>query len=132
MAGHIRRNKGAIQSGLCEAGLPPECVQTVPTTSRSIVAAMLAGEGQLDLLIPRGGKSLIQRVTREACVPVLSHAERICHAYIHQDADPDMVLTALLNAKLRRTSVFGATEALLIYAQMARLWLPKMQSVPRK
>jgi len=105
----------AISAGLAEAGLPASCVQIVPTRDRSAVGAMLAGlDGAIDLIIPRGGKSLVARVEAEARVPVLSHLEGICHTYVHTAADPDMARDIVLNAKMRRVSVCGATETLLI------------------
>ena len=105
----------AIAAGLAEAGLPETCVQIVPTADRGAVGAMLAGlGGAIDLIIPRGGKSLVERVEAEARVPVLGHLEGICHTYVHAAADPDMAREIVLNAKLRRTSVCGATETLLI------------------
>jgi glutamate-5-semialdehyde dehydrogenase len=105
----------AISAGLAEAGLPEACVQIVPTPDRDAVGAMLAGlDGAIDLIIPRGGKSLVARVEAEARVPVLSHLEGICHTYVHASADPDMARDIVLNAKMRRVSVCGATETLLI------------------
>jgi glutamate-5-semialdehyde dehydrogenase len=105
----------AISAGLAEAGLPEAAVQIVPTPDRDAVGAMLAGlEGAIDLIIPRGGKSLVARVEAEARVPVLSHLEGICHTYVHEAADPDMAREIVLNGKMRRTSVCGATETLLI------------------
>lgn len=114
----------AIRSGLSAADWPEEMVQVVPTADRGMVTAMLAATGLIDLLIPRGGKSLVERVQREAKVPVLSHAEGICHSYVHRDADPEMAVNVLINAKLRRTSVCGATETLLIDKEVAPAWLP--------
>jgi glutamate-5-semialdehyde dehydrogenase len=105
----------AISAGLAQAGLPETAVQIVPTPDRDAVGAMLAGlDGAIDLIIPRGGKSLVARVEAEARVPVLSHLEGICHTYVHTAADPDMARDIVVNAKLRRVSVCGATETLLI------------------
>jgi glutamate-5-semialdehyde dehydrogenase len=105
----------AIAAGLAEAGLPEAAVQVVPTPDRDAVGAMLQGlEGAIDLIIPRGGKSLVARVEAEARVPVLSHLEGICHTYVHAAADPDMAREIVLNGKMRRVSVCGATETLLI------------------
>jgi glutamate-5-semialdehyde dehydrogenase len=105
----------ALAEGLEQAGLPASAVQIVPSADRSHVGALLSGlEGSLDLLIPRGGRSLVERVQAEARVPVLGHLEGICHTYIHSAADPAMAATILQNAKLRRTSICGATETLLI------------------
>ncbi len=104
----------ALQQGLTEAGLPAACIQVAPNADRAYVAAMLAGAGLLDLIIPRGGKSLVERVQREARVPVLAHAEGLCHTYVHAAADPAMARAIVTNAKMRRTGVCGATETLLI------------------
>ncbi len=104
----------ALQQGLAEAGLPAACIQVAPNADRAYVAAMLAGAEQLDLIIPRGGKSLVERVQREARVPVLAHAEGLCHTYVHAAADPAMARAIVANAKMRRTGVCGATETLLI------------------
>src|SRR3978361_1858963 len=85
---------------------------------------MLAGAGLLDLIIPRGGKSLVERVQREARVPVLAHAEGLNHTYIHNAADPAMARRILANAKMRRTGVCGATETLLVDHEIAASLLP--------
>jgi glutamate-5-semialdehyde dehydrogenase len=105
----------AVTAGLEEAGLPGTCVQTVATADRDAVGAMLAGlGGAIDLIVPRGGKSLVARVAAEARVPVLGHLEGVCHTYVHASADPDMARKIVVNAKMRRVSVCGATETLLI------------------
>ena len=105
----------ALADGLRGAGLPATAVQIVPTTDRAAVGALLAGlGGTLDLLIPRGGQSLVERVQAEARVPVLGHLEGVCHTYVHAAADPAMAAAIVRNAKLRRVSVCGATETLLI------------------
>ncbi len=114
----------ALGEGLHAAGLPEACVQIAPNTDRAYVAAMLAGAGLLDLIIPRGGKSLVERVQREARVPVLAHAEGLNHTYVHAAADPAMARAILANAKMRRTGVCGATETLLIDAVIAPSLLP--------
>jgi glutamate-5-semialdehyde dehydrogenase len=114
----------ALLQGLRAVGLPDACVQIAPTTDRAYVAAMLAGAGLLDLIIPRGGKSLVERVQREARVPVLAHAEGLNHTYVHAAADPAMARAILANAKMRRTGVCGATETLLIDAAIAPSLLP--------
>ncbi len=122
------RSAGAIHTafgaGLRAAGLPEAAVQTAPGSDRRFVAAMLGASGLIDLLIPRGGRSLVERVQREARVPVLSHAEGLCHTYIHRSADPSMARAVLANAKLRRPGVCGATETLLIDAAIAAAELP--------
>ena len=114
----------AISAGLADAGLPVDAVQIAPGTDRAYVAAMLAGSGLLDLVVPRGGRSLVERVQRDARVPVLAHAEGLCHTYVHAAADPAMARSILVNAKMRRTGVCGATETLLIDAACAPALLP--------
>ncbi len=114
----------AVRAGLRDAGLPEDAVQAAPGAERGYVAAMLAGAGLIDLLIPRGGRALVERVQREARVPVLAHAEGLCHTYVHEAADPAMARTVLANAKMRRTGVCGATETLLIDAAVAPSLLP--------
>jgi glutamate-5-semialdehyde dehydrogenase len=114
----------AISEGLREAGLPGACVQIAPTTDREFVAAMLRATGMIDLIIPRGGKSLVERVQREARVAVLAHAEGLNHTYVDAGADLAMARTILANAKMRRTGVCGATETLLIDEAVAEAWLP--------
>ncbi len=114
----------AVTEGLGAAGVPADAVQIPPATDRAYVAAMLGAAGQIDLIIPRGGKSLVERVQQEARVPVLAHAEGLCHTYIHAAADPAMARAILANAKMRRTGVCGATEVLLIDAAIAPALLP--------
>jgi glutamate-5-semialdehyde dehydrogenase len=115
---------GALVRGLATAELPAACIQVSPNADRAYVAAMLAGAGLIDLIIPRGGKSLVERVQREARVPVLAHAEGLCHTYVHAAADPDMARAVVANAKMRRTGVCGATETLLIDRAIAAAQLP--------
>lgn len=107
----------ALQQGLAAAGLPAEAVQLIPTQDRSAVGAMLQAAGLIDMIVPRGGKSLVERVQADARVPVLAHLDGICHTYIHSAADPEMAKTIALNAKMRRTGVCGAMETLLLDAQ---------------
>jgi glutamate-5-semialdehyde dehydrogenase len=114
----------ALVEGLRRAGVPAAAVQVPPATDRAYVAAMLAAAGLLDLIIPRGGKSLVRRVQAEARVPVLAHAEGLCHTYVHAAADPAMARAVLANAKMRRTGICGATETLLIDAAIAPDLLP--------
>jgi len=114
----------AITAGLRSAGLPEDCVQIAPSTDRGFVAAMLAASSFIDLIIPRGGKSLVERVQREARIPVLAHAEGLNHTYIHEAADFSMARSILANAKMRRTGVCGATETLLLDASIAAVLLP--------
>jgi glutamate-5-semialdehyde dehydrogenase len=114
-----RRSSAAIHAclveGLKAAGLPPTAIQLVPTTDRAAVGEMLSGMQQfIDVLVPRGGKSLVARVQAEARVPVIGHLEGNCHVYIDRDAELDMAIRITTNAKMRRTGVCGAAETLLI------------------
>ncbi|WP_288408833.1 glutamate-5-semialdehyde dehydrogenase [uncultured Sphingomonas sp.] len=104
----------AMARGLLSAGLPEGAVQLIQTTDRAAVGAMLAAEGMIDLIVPRGGKSLVARVQAEARVPVLAHLDGLNHSYVDRGADPAMAQAIVVNAKLRRTGVCGATETLLI------------------
>jgi glutamate-5-semialdehyde dehydrogenase len=114
----------ALVTGLRAVGLPEACVQIAPNADRAYVAAMLAAAGLLDLIVPRGGKSLVERVQREARVPVLAHAEGLCHTYVHASADHAMARRIVANAKMRRTGICGATETLLIDRAIAPALLP--------
>ena len=105
----------ALVAGLKSAGLPEAAIQLVPTPDRAAVGHMLAGlNGSIDVIVPRGGKSLVERVQQEARVPVFAHLEGLCHTYVDKDADLDMAVSILVNAKMRRTGVCGATETLLV------------------
>ena len=110
--------------GLVAAGLPPAAVQIVPTTDRAAVGAMLAAVGGIDVIIPRGGKSLVERVQREARVPVFAHLEGICHIYIDKYADLTKARTIAVNAKMRRTGICGAAETMLVHQDVAAEMLP--------
>ena len=104
-----------LQRGLAGAGLPATAIQMVPTSDRASVGLMLEGlSGTIDLIVPRGGKSLVARVQSEARVPVFSHLEGICHVYVDKAADPDMAKAIVLNAKMRRTGVCGSAETILV------------------
>ena len=107
----------AFANGLAEAGVPQAAVQLVPTQDRAAVGAMLAAAGLIDMIIPRGGKSLVARVQADARVPVLAHLDGICHTYVHSQADPAMARAIALNAKMRRTGICGAMETLLLDAR---------------
>ncbi|MBK6707292.1 MAG: glutamate-5-semialdehyde dehydrogenase [Sphingomonadales bacterium] len=114
----------AMVEGVVAAGLPADVVQLVPTQDRAAVGALLKAQRQIDMVIPRGGKSLVARVQEEARVPVLAHLDGICHTYVHAGADPVMAEAIAVNAKMRRTGICGATETLLIdqdYPEPARL-----------
>ncbi|MSP00722.1 MAG: glutamate-5-semialdehyde dehydrogenase [Acetobacteraceae bacterium] len=116
----------ALVNGLEASGLPRACIQVAPNADRAYVAAMLAGAGLIDLIIPRGGRSLVERVQQEARVPVLAHAEGLCHTYVHAAADPAMARAIVANGKMRRTGVCGATETLLIDRAVAAAQLPSI------
>jgi glutamate-5-semialdehyde dehydrogenase len=104
-----------LEQGLEVAGLPKSCIQLVPTSDRDAVGHLLAGmTDTIDVIVPRGGRSLIERVQQEARVPVIGHLEGVCHVYVDRDADPEMARAIVLNAKLRRTGVCGAAETLLV------------------
>jgi glutamate-5-semialdehyde dehydrogenase len=119
-----RRSSAAIHAclieGLKSVGLPPAAIQLVPTADRAAVGEMLAGMQQyIDVVVPRGGKSLVARVQAEARVPVIGHLEGNCHVYVDRDADLEMARRITLNAKMRRTGVCGAAETLLLDRQCA-------------
>lgn len=104
----------AMAEGIAAAGLPADAVQLVPTTDRAAVGALLKAAEFIDLIVPRGGKSLVARVQEEARVPVLAHLDGINHSYVDGAADPDMAVKLVVNAKMRRTGICGATETVLI------------------
>ena len=105
-----------LLDGLHLAGLPVECVQLVPTTDREAVGEMLKGlDGNIDVIVPRGGKTLVARVQSEARVPVFAHLEGLVHVYIDKSADLDKAVSVTLNAKMRRTGICGAAETLLVH-----------------
>ena len=115
----VRSNRAihaALVEGLVAGGVPAEAVQLIPTQDRAAVGAMLTAAGLIDMIVPRGGKSLVARVQAEARVPVLAHLDGINHTYVHAAADPAKAAAIALNAKMRRTGVCGATETLLIDA----------------
>ncbi|MEB2845181.1 glutamate-5-semialdehyde dehydrogenase [Rhizobiales bacterium RZME27] len=104
-----------LVEGLKSAGLPEHAIQLIPTTDRAAVGAMLSGlDGAIDVIVPRGGKSLVARVQNEARVPVFAHLEGLCHIYVDASADLDMAKKIVVNAKMRRTGVCGAAETLLV------------------
>jgi glutamate-5-semialdehyde dehydrogenase len=116
-----------LVAGLRAAGLPESCIQLVPTVDRAAVGQMLAGmTDYIDVIVPRGGKSLIARVQQEARVPVIGHLEGICHVYVDRAADLGMARSIVLNAKLRRTGVCGAAETLLVDAAAVLTHLPTL------
>jgi glutamate-5-semialdehyde dehydrogenase len=103
-----------LQRGLREAGLPEAAIQLVPTTDRAAVGILLTMSDHIDVIVPRGGKSLIERVAAESRIPVIKHLDGICHVYVDGAADPDKARKVVVNSKMRRTSVCGAAETLLI------------------
>ncbi|MCE2516475.1 MAG: glutamate-5-semialdehyde dehydrogenase [Alphaproteobacteria bacterium] len=115
---------GLMRDGLIQHGLPADCVQLVDNTDRALVGAMLAATGAIDVIIPRGGKSLVERVQNDARVPVFAHLEGICHVYIDADADLDKARAISLNAKMRRVGICGAAETLLVDRAVAAEMLP--------
>jgi glutamate-5-semialdehyde dehydrogenase len=114
----------ALQAGLATAGLPTAAVQLVPTIDRAAVGMMLTMTEFIDIIVPRGGKSLIERVQRESRIPVIAHLEGNCHVYVDRAADLDKALSIVMNAKLRRTGVCGAAETLLVDRAIAEKALP--------
>ena len=114
----------ALRDGLRAAGLPEDAIQLVPTRDRAAVGIMLTMSGAIDIIVPRGGASLIERVQRESRIPVIAHLEGLCHTYIHAAADPEKARAITLNAKMRRVSICGATETLLVDRAVAGTILP--------
>lgn len=115
-----------LHAGLKAASLPVDAVQLMPTRDRAAVGEMLGAVGLIDIIVPRGGKSLTERVQKESRVPTILHLDGNCHTYIHASADPAMAREVLVNAKMRRTGVCGATESLLIDARIAPKLLPEL------
>ena len=113
----------SFDHGLKATGLPEASIQLVPTTDRHAVGEMLTMTDTIDVIVPRGGKSLIERVTAESKVPLFKHLEGICHSYVNADADPDMARKVVFNAKMRRTGICGTTETLLIDRAAVELML---------
>lgn len=113
-----------LRDGLRRGNLPADSIQLVPTRDREAVGAMLRMSDLIDIIVPRGGKSLIERVMKESRIPVIAHLEGNCHVYIHEKADPEIARRVTLNAKMRRTGVCGAAESLLIDRAIAARQLP--------
>ena len=113
-----------LRRGLEAAGLPPGAIQLVPTTDRAAVGRLLRMSGEVDVIVPRGGRSLIERVQAESRIPVLAHLDGNCHVYLHASAEPGMAVAVARNAKLRRTGVCGAAETLLCDEAAAADLLP--------
>lgn len=104
----------AMASALAQSSLPATAVQMIPTQDRDAVGTMLQCDEYIDVIVPRGGLSLIQRISDESKIPLFKHLQGICHTYVHTDADIEMALNVVVNAKLRRTGICGATETLLV------------------
>lgn len=115
-----------IAAGLADAGLPDAAVQVVATTDRAAVGRLIAMPEYVDVIIPRGGKSLIERISREARVPVIKHLDGVCHVYVDASADPDKALAIAVNAKTHRYGTCNTMETLLLDAPVAAALLPKL------
>lgn len=115
-----------LRDGLIEAGLDSNAIQMVPVRDRAAVGAMLTSPQSIDVIVPRGGKSLIERVLNEAKVPVFAHLEGLNHVYVHEKADPEKAVAIAVNAKMRRTGICGAAETLLIDRAVADTLLPRI------
>jgi glutamate-5-semialdehyde dehydrogenase len=116
--------EACLRRGIAAAGLPENAVQLVPTRDRAAVGLMLGMADLIDVIVPRGGRSLIERVQRDSKIPVIAHLEGICHTYVHAGADLTMARRIVLNAKMRRTGVCGSTETLLVDRAVASTHLP--------
>jgi len=113
-------------AGILDAGLPEHALQMIPVTDRAAVGEMLKLSDYIDVIVPRGGKSLIARITDESRIPLFKHLEGLCHTYIHASADQSKVVDIVVNAKMRRTGICGATETILIDQAVADNLLPKI------
>ena len=115
-----------VQQALAEAGLPPDAVQLVQTTDRAAVGHLITADDAVDVVIPRGGKSLIERIAREATVPVIKHLDGNCHVYVDAAADLAMAEAIVVNAKTQKLSPCNAAESLLVHEAVAAAFLPKV------
>jgi len=115
-----------LQAGLLEAGLPAAAIQRIPTPDRAAVGILLTMTDFVDVIVPRGGRGLIERVQRESRIPVFSHLDGMVHTYVHAAADPEMAVKVVVNAKMRRTGICGATETLLVDKALADSLLPRL------
>lgn len=113
-----------MRAGLKQAGLPEDCVQFVPTTDRTAVGELLKLDEYVDVIVPRGGESLIRRITNESKIPLFKHLNGICHTYIHRAADADKARKVVLNAKMRRTGTCNSTETILCDGAVSKTVLP--------
>ena len=121
-----------IAAGLASAGLPPQAVQVFATTDRAAVGALLAASEYVDVIVPRGGKGLIERVSAEARMPVIKHLDGVCHVYIDAAADPDKAFAIALNAKTQRYGTCNTMETLLVAASIAAQVLPRLFAAYRE
>ena len=121
-----------LVKGLEDAGLPEDAIQLIPTQDRSAVGELLGLAGLVDIIVPRGGKSLIERVQNESKVPVMAHLDGICHVYVDKDADLEKAVNIAVNAKMRRTGICGAMETLLIDETAAEKFLPPIAAALRE
>ena len=119
----------AMRKGLKAAGLPEDAVQTVGTTDRAAVAELLKADEFIDLVIPRGGRGLVELVRDQASVPTLLHLDGNCHSYVHEAADLDKAAEVIRNAKLRRTGVCGATESIVVDRSVAKDFIPRLTKI---
>jgi glutamate-5-semialdehyde dehydrogenase len=118
-----------VRRALVEAGLPPDAVQLVETTDRAAVGSLIAMPEHVDVIIPRGGKGLIERIAREARVPVIKHLDGNCHTYIDEHVDLELAVRVADNAKTQKYSPCNATESLVVHAAQARAFLPRIGAV---
>jgi len=118
-----------VQAALAEAGLPPAAVQLVETTDRAAVGRLIAMPESVDVIIPRGGKSLIERISAEARVPVIKHLDGNCHVYVDAEVDLDLAVTVTDNAKTQKYSPCNAAESLLVHAAQAAAFLPRIGAI---
>jgi glutamate-5-semialdehyde dehydrogenase len=123
---------GALQEGLAAAGLPRAAIQLVPTRDRAAVGMMLAMDDTIDVIVPRGGRGLIERIASESRIPVIKHLDGICHVYVDAAADPAKALAIAINAKMRRTGVCGAMETLLVDRRALALLPPILAALHEK
>ena len=117
----------AMRGALEKEGLPQDAIQLVPTQDREAVGHLLAGlDGEIDVIVPRGGRGLVERVQMDARVPVIGHLEGLCHVYVDKAADPEKAVSIVVNAKMRRTGICGSAETLLVDSAIADTLLPKL------
>lgn len=117
-----------LHKGLLAAGLPVEAIQGVPTSDRAAVGLLLTMDKYIDVIVPRGGRGLVERVMAESRIPTFQHLDGLCHTYVHAEADLEQARRVVLNAKMRRTGVCGATETVLVDEAIAAAFLPGMVS----